>query len=353
MKFFAKTLLEQIEVSRVRQLSGLQESFKTKHADTARAISLFQKYTGLDQTGLPDPKTVHYIKMVAEDNPNMGPYGDLATPAEKAKAAAAVKPKPVFNKSVQDLQKQLIARGAKITPDGFMGPATQTAMKQFGAKGPASGANPAAPAANPNANEYEIAQGQAGAAAAPTIVPRIPPPYKPPAAPANGGLGNTELDMDQQAANRQAATTAATPPPTIRLNRDGTDAGAPATPAAVDQAAVPASANASSSYTGAPKPAAPAAVDQAAVPTSANASSSYTGAPKPAAPAAPAAAPAKGPAPGTVGTGSGGQLVDGSGKPVRQGAGDPTNGLGYGATMEGRLREDPELTAMLRIAGLR
>jgi len=43
------------------------------------------------------------------------------------------------------------------------------------------------------------------------------------------------------------------------------------------------------------------------------------------APAAPATAPAApataaGPAPGTVGTGSGGQLVDGSGKPVQQGS---------------------------------
>jgi hypothetical protein len=44
---------------------------------------------------------------------------------------------------------------------------------------------------------------------------------------ANGGLSNAEVNMDQQAANRQAATAAATPPPTIRLNRDGTD---PVTP---------------------------------------------------------------------------------------------------------------------------
>jgi hypothetical protein len=66
MQIFAKALLEQIEVARVRQLSGLQESYNAKHADTARAISIFQKYAGLDQTGLPDPKTMSTIKMVAE-----------------------------------------------------------------------------------------------------------------------------------------------------------------------------------------------------------------------------------------------------------------------------------------------
>ena len=66
MQIFAKALLEQIEVARVRQLSGLQESYTTKYADTARAISIFQKYAGLDQTGQPDPKTMSTIKMVAE-----------------------------------------------------------------------------------------------------------------------------------------------------------------------------------------------------------------------------------------------------------------------------------------------
>jgi hypothetical protein len=72
IQIFAKALLEQIEVARVRQLSGLTESSNIKHADTAKAISLFQKYTGLDQTGIPDPKTMHMIKLVAEDATSIG-----------------------------------------------------------------------------------------------------------------------------------------------------------------------------------------------------------------------------------------------------------------------------------------
>ena len=227
MQIFAKALLEQIEVARVRQLSGLQESYTAKHADTARAIGIFQKYAGLDQTGLPDPKTMNTIKMVAEQeapanvekrpdgyggteqamkdwdakygkthNPNGTPKAaapaaqpvatQTAQPAAKpATAQPAAKPaaKPVFDKSVQDLQNQLRAKGANIKADGFMGPKTQAAMKQFGAKGPASGANPAAASPNPNANEFEIAQAQAagGAGAAPGKSPYAPAA---PAAPA-------------------------------------------------------------------------------------------------------------------------------------------------------------------------
>jgi hypothetical protein len=68
MQIFAKALLEQIEVARVRQLSGLRESYSAKHSDTARAISIFQKFVELDQTGQPDPRTMKLIKMVAENN---------------------------------------------------------------------------------------------------------------------------------------------------------------------------------------------------------------------------------------------------------------------------------------------
>ena len=67
-------------------------------------------------------------------------------------------------------------------------------------------------------------------AAAPAAAPAAPAGGA--AAPANSGLGNTEFDMDQQAANRQAATAAATPPPTLRFNRDGTPVGAAAPAAA-------------------------------------------------------------------------------------------------------------------------
>ena len=49
-----------------------------------------------------------------------------------APAAAPAKSGPVvFDPKVQALQKQLIAKGAKIKPDGKMGPATQAAMTQF------------------------------------------------------------------------------------------------------------------------------------------------------------------------------------------------------------------------------
>jgi hypothetical protein len=49
-----------------------------------------------------------------------------------ATAAAPVAPMPAgADPKVLALQKQLIAKGAKITADGKMGPATQTAMKQF------------------------------------------------------------------------------------------------------------------------------------------------------------------------------------------------------------------------------
>jgi peptidoglycan hydrolase-like protein with peptidoglycan-binding domain len=49
-----------------------------------------------------------------------------------ATAAAPAAPMPAgADPKVLALQKQLIAKGAKITADGKMGPATQTAMKQF------------------------------------------------------------------------------------------------------------------------------------------------------------------------------------------------------------------------------
>jgi len=51
---------------------------------------------------------------------------------QTAQAPAAAQPTPAgADPKVLALQKQLIAKGAKITADGKMGPATQTAMKQF------------------------------------------------------------------------------------------------------------------------------------------------------------------------------------------------------------------------------
>lgn len=56
-----------------------------------------------------------------------------ATPAATTTQAAAPAPKlpPGADPKVFALQQQLIAKGAKITADGKMGPQTQTAMKQF------------------------------------------------------------------------------------------------------------------------------------------------------------------------------------------------------------------------------
>jgi len=54
-----------------------------------------------------------------------------AQPTTTATAPAAAPTPPGADPKVLALQKQLIAKGAKITADGKMGPATQTAMKQF------------------------------------------------------------------------------------------------------------------------------------------------------------------------------------------------------------------------------
>jgi peptidoglycan hydrolase-like protein with peptidoglycan-binding domain len=59
------------------------------------------------------------------------PQAGVAKPAA-AQAAVPAAPSPAgADPKVLALQKQLIAKGAKITADGKMGPATQAAMKQF------------------------------------------------------------------------------------------------------------------------------------------------------------------------------------------------------------------------------
>ena len=56
---------------------------------------------------------------------------DAAPATAVAQATPATPLPPGADPKVLALQKQLIAKGAKITADGKMGPATQTAMKQF------------------------------------------------------------------------------------------------------------------------------------------------------------------------------------------------------------------------------
>jgi hypothetical protein len=63
-----------------------------------------------------------------EDEIAAGVAKDAAVPATQT---AATPTPPGADPKVLALQKQLIAKGAKITADGKMGPATQTAMKQF------------------------------------------------------------------------------------------------------------------------------------------------------------------------------------------------------------------------------
>ena len=69
--------------------------------------------------------------MPGEDEIAAGVAKDAAAqPAQTAAAPTAPTPKGADPK-VLALQQQLIAKGAKIKADGIMGPATQTAMKQF------------------------------------------------------------------------------------------------------------------------------------------------------------------------------------------------------------------------------
>ena len=68
--------------------------------------------------------------MPGEDEIAAGVAKDTAA-QPTATAAAPVAAPAGADPKVLALQKQLIAKGAKITADGKMGPATQAAMKQF------------------------------------------------------------------------------------------------------------------------------------------------------------------------------------------------------------------------------
>jgi len=446
MQIFAKALLEQIEVARVRQLSGLQESFNTKHSDTARAISIFQKYTGLDQTGVPDPKTMNTIKMVAEQqapakvDPRPGPGGGKAgedariawsrqygtthnpdgTPKAAAPAAAPAAPAaqpaaPAAQPATQQaapaaakkpfvpdpagvaLAQQMKMDPAAIkrfqqsqglNPDGQIGPKTTAALKTAMAKqqvasdmakdGPRSTGTGEKLSTAVDLNSPAMsALNQPGVAPTQTNSltqnPNQEAGINAPAAPAAPAASATKPGVDTGMTDRNPYDDNALAQQRLdahqaqqtKYSDQGTPAPAadPAAPKVTPASALAAAKAPANSLTAGGNEHNPEAELDPAIAASRKQfpeqpqvpaympgnSSSAPAAAKPAA----AKPPAKGPAPGTVGTGSGGQLVDGSGKPVQQGAGDPTNGLGYGATMEGRFREDPELTAMLRIAGLR
>jgi len=70
--------------------------------------------------------------MPGDDEIAAGVAKDAAAQPTATAAAPAAAPTPTgADPKVLALQKQLIAKGAKITADGKMGPATQAAMKQF------------------------------------------------------------------------------------------------------------------------------------------------------------------------------------------------------------------------------
>jgi hypothetical protein len=81
----------------------------------------------------PEPPPVHTSPAAPER---------AASPAAKKAAPApapAPKPKAKPNPKVLAIQKQLIAKGAKLKPDGLMGPKTASAIKSFARRKKVSG----------------------------------------------------------------------------------------------------------------------------------------------------------------------------------------------------------------------
>jgi hypothetical protein len=94
-------------------------------------------------------------------SPTQKPAATQAKPAAKP-AGAKMDP------AVQKIQQDLIAKGAKIKADGIMGPATQAAMKQFGAApgAPAAAVDTAPVPASANASSSYTGQAAPAAPAA-------------------------------------------------------------------------------------------------------------------------------------------------------------------------------------------
>jgi hypothetical protein len=409
MQIFAKALLEQIEVARVRQLSGLQESFNTKHSDTARAISIFQKYVGLDQTGTPDPKTMHYIEMIAEGNGQTprNPDGTLkgvapktgseasgfpmtpspaipavaTQPAAKAPAAKA----PAGGYVGQNLAALGVTKAQRLDQayvDKILGPgkfkagsaeANLALQKATATKATGSGASgfpmtPSPPAGDGGVDPY-VSNGQSTIPApAPTpapAAPKVTPASALAAAKApttsltanSSGDFNPEAELDSTIAKTRA-NQAPEVPAYMPGNASSAPAAAPATPpAAPPTPATPAEiakikkpdgreglpdseedAPAFDPTWGGTKAAAdtrtglqkvlPNFMGGKSAPVAANQNATWDNKLQRAVSNAPAANPAAAPY-------------------------DPSKSVANAANYESRLREDPELTAMLRIAGLR
>ena len=162
------------ELARMKQLAGVQAA------------------NGVNAAG-------QNVTMPDGTNPESGEKTTTAAapaPTQAASPAAAAKTPAKSDPKVLALQQDLIKKGAKIKPDGVMGPATAAAQKQFGAardpnaayRGDRSDMKPAAPAA-PAKQPQNKAPAVPPAAARPGV--NKPAPAKPaggqaasPAAPA-------------------------------------------------------------------------------------------------------------------------------------------------------------------------
>jgi len=99
---------------------------------TAASLGLagLQAYRDKQRTGSYMPDTDQIAQ--ASGKGTVDGFRDQAPAAAAPAAAAPTALPPGADPKVYALQRQLIAKGAKITADGKMGPRTQTAMKQFG-----------------------------------------------------------------------------------------------------------------------------------------------------------------------------------------------------------------------------
>lgn len=88
-------------------------------------------------------------------------------------------PKAGSDPKVLQLQKSLIAKGAKIAADGIMGPQTQTAMKQFGQKPAAPTSQPAQPVPAKTGGAAQAKPASQAFDDMPPIVPQATQPLTP------------------------------------------------------------------------------------------------------------------------------------------------------------------------------
>jgi hypothetical protein len=97
----------------------------------------------------------------SKKKPTPGDVLDHARRAREHTGQKPIKEAAGFDPKVQALQNELIAKGAKIKADGYMGPATQAAMKQFGVVAPAT-AKPVATHSGTDKQLATVVQGGPG-----------------------------------------------------------------------------------------------------------------------------------------------------------------------------------------------